>query len=198
MTDEEKDTQQAAEKKAADEKAAGEEKQKQEEAAKSKTYTQAEFDSGVDKRVTEAVQTRETNLKATWEEERKAAEETARLEGQGEFKALHEQGEAKNAKLTEQVAAMTTQLGEQVEAAKTNEQKMGEFVDAEFEKLKVAPAITDLLEGKPPLERLAWLTKHRQDIVTGKGLPEAAKADGDKKLSDEQKREQSVGIRNIW
>jgi len=164
------------------------------QAEKPKAFTEAD----VDRRVTQALQTHSEKLKAQWEEERKAAEEKARLEGQGEYKTLHEKELEANAKLTAQVAEMTTRLGEQAEAAKSNEQKVGEFVDAEFEKLKIAPAITDLLVGKPPLERLAWLTKHRQDIVTGRGLPEAAKPDGEKKLTDEQKRENSVGIRKIW
>jgi hypothetical protein len=163
------------------------------------TYTAAELQAEVDRRVNQAAETIRSKIKA----ESKAAQ--AQADKEAEEKKQREQGEYQKLLQTrEQELAEIRKAHEETkplaERAEKAEQTLKIFAETEIKALGLDknPAIMELIEGKPPVEQLTWISKHKDSLskASGGGLPGTPSDAKDSKMSHEDRLKIAANIRN--
>jgi hypothetical protein len=159
-----------------------------------RTFTEAEYQAEVERRVTEAVRTNSEKVKAEFkldaENKQREAEET-RLRESGEFKTLLEQREGELAEARKTLEELTHYKAQADSAG----QVLTAYADAEIKALgldKQEPII-ELLSGKSPQEKIEWLTKHRASFSkAATGLPGTPGDTKSATVTDDERRKAAI------
>lgn len=162
-----------------------------------RTFTEAEFQAEVDRRVTDAVKTNAEKVKAEFQrdlEAKKQEAEQARLRESGEFKTLLEQRESELAEARKALEELTQYKAQ----AESSGQVLEAYADAEIKALgldKQEPII-ELLSGKSPQEKIEWLTKHRASFSkAATGLPGTPGDTKSATVTDDERRKAALSPR---
>lgn len=120
----------------------------------------------------------------------KAKEAEAALEANKEFEKLATERKTKVDELEAKVAELAPEAESYKARAEAAETAVAEHVDGRLKALKLDASVVELLDGKTPVQKLAWLTKHEAKLAKGDGkLPGSPNGDpGGETMTEEQKR----------
>jgi hypothetical protein len=163
-----------------------------------KTYTAAELQAEVDRRVNQAAETIRKKVQADFESSQsKAAKEAEekKLAEQGEYQKLlasRDQELADRRKAHEEASPF-------VERAKAAEKTLADYATNEIKTLGLdkQPHIMELIEGKSATEQLAWIAKHKDSLQksSSSGLPGTPSDQKKGAMSHEDRLKAAASIR---